>query len=102
MSEATTEEPLNTRSQECHAIRRRLQEWQVEDYVLPGWQIVWDGERGCFVARFQMVHHPVPYTLGELEFEMYALGFADRRAAVMARRPRQETATRRRKPEPDA
>lgn len=95
MSQQDTEEALTARSLVLQEIRTRLQEWQAQDYVMPGWQIVWDAERVCLVARFHMIHHPLPYALGEKEFEMYALGFADRRAAVMARRPRKETVKQR-------
>lgn len=95
MSEAVTEETPHTRSQEYREMRSQLEAWEKEDFVMPGWQIVWENGTGGLVARFHMVHHPLPYTLGELAFEMYALGFADRRSAVMARTPRQEAAARR-------
>ena len=97
-----TEEVLTHRSNEFKAIERRLKEWQRDDFVMPGWQIVWDGDRNCLTARFHLNHNPLPYTLTAYEFEMYQLGFQDRRSAVMNRKPRPEVPRRKKATAPAA
>lgn len=72
-------------------IELRLTQLQQEDYVMPGWQTAWSDIDNCVMIMFQPVHQGMPEAMTEFEFRMWLRGWDARRAAVMARRPRQET-----------
>ncbi|MFC4328391.1 hypothetical protein ACFPC0_11185 [Streptomyces andamanensis] len=89
-----TEEECAERAEARRRIETFLTRWQQEDFILPGWQILFTPARNGFIAVFQMNHEALPYEMGEAEFSAYARGFGDRRKAVMARPPRTQAVHR--------
>lgn len=90
-----TPEECDQREKARRRIEVHLTQWEMDDFILPGWQILWNPERKGFVTTFHMNHETLPYEMGETEFSAYARGFTDRRRAVMARRPKAETVKQR-------
>jgi hypothetical protein len=83
------ERPASTEAGRA-AIEARLAQMQTDDYVMPGWQTAWSELDDCVMVMFQLCCQGMPQAMTEYEFRMWAQGWDDRQAAVMARRPRPE------------
>lgn len=83
-------EKVTTAEEKRRIIELRLTQLQGEDYIMPGWQTVWDDLDQCVMVMFQPCHQGMPEALTEFEFRMWVRGWDARKAAVMARKPRRE------------